>query len=132
MKIYDLLFYATYKVMQKSGNFNDTPVVGGVIFIGLCLVFNVYTIYFILRGFDIITAYSSKGVYTFGNISFGVSILVFSILYYKRNNRYKKILSKYENKKLINSWLIIIIYYTVTVAIALIAGLFMKKAWIFG
>lgn len=132
MKIYDLLFYATYKLAKKSGNFNDTPVLGGVIFIGLCLVFNVYTIYFILRGFDIITAYSSKGVYTFGNISFGVSILVFSILYYKRNNRYKKILSKYENKKLINSWLIIIIYYTVTVAIALIAGLFMKKAWIFG
>jgi len=132
MKIYDLLFYATYKVMQKSGNFDDTPVLGGVIFVGLCLVFNIYTIYFILRGFDIINAYSSKGVYTFGNISFGVSILVFSILYYKRNNRYKKILSKYENKKLINSWLIIAIYYISVFAILHISALFMKKAWIFG
>nr|WP_321436479.1 hypothetical protein [uncultured Bacteroides sp.] len=132
MKIYDLLFYATYKVMQKSGNFNDTPVLGGVIFVGLCLVLNVYTVYFILRGFDIITAYSFKRVYTFGNISFGVSILVFSILYYKRNNRYKKILSKYENKRLVNSWLIITIYYTIISAILLISMMFANGYWIFG
>ncbi len=132
MKIYDLLFYATYKVMQKSGNFDDTPIFGGIIFVAPCLIFNIYTIYFILHGFDLLTINSPKGKYTFGYISFVVSIFVFLLIYYKRNNRYKKILSKYENKKLINSWLIIIIYYISVFAILHISALFMKKAWIFG
>ncbi len=132
MKIYDLLFYATYKVMQKSGNFNDTPVLGSIIFVETCIIFNIYTIYFILHGFDLLTINSSKGKYTFGNITFVVSIMVFLLIYYKRNNRYKKILSKYDKKKLINSWLIIIIYYISVFAIMHISALFMNKAWIFG
>ena len=137
MKIYDLLFYATYKVMRRSPRFNGTPVFGSAIYIGLCFHFNLCAIYFILHGFNLLTIKLPKEIDTLGSILYGLLILLLLFLYYKRNNRYKWILSKYENKRLLNSYLlspflIIIIYYTISFLIMLIAAMFMKRAWIFG
>jgi len=132
MRIYDLLFYASYKLAQKSGNFDDAPILGGLVFVVVSFSANLLSIYFILHRFNLMTINFPKQRYTPGTILFTVSMMLFLFFYYKYKNRYKRIVSKYENKKLLNSWWIVIIYSITSGAIMIISGMFMNKDWIFG
>lgn len=132
MRIYDLLFYASYKLAQKSGNFDDAPILGGLVFVVVSFSFNLLSIYFILHRFNLMTINFPKQRYAPVNVLLAVSIMLFLFIYYKYKNRYKRIVSKYENKKLLNSWWIVIIYSITSGAIMILSGMFMTKYWIFG
>lgn len=131
MRIYNLLFYASYKVMQKSGNFNGTPVLGGVLFVVLCLSFNIYSVLFVLLGLDILHTDFSEERYDFLDVVFGIMMIGFLLFYYKYKNRYKTIVKRYDDKKTLNSWLIILIYYAVSTLMMFITATFMHRDWIF-
>jgi len=131
MKIYDLLFYASYKVMKKSGNFNDTPVLGGIVMLLPTISANLITIGLLLKGFHIYTVDTSGPRYSPGNILFVVSLMAFLLLYYKWHDRYKKIVAKYDSRKTWNPWLIIVIYCLISFVIMHVSALFSNRDWIF-
>jgi hypothetical protein len=131
MKIYDLLFYASYKVMKKSGNFDDMPLLGGIVMLLPCVGFNLVTIGLLLEGFHIYTVDTSGPRYTPGNILFVISLMAFLLLYYKWHDRYKKIVAKYDSRKTWNPWLIIVIYSLLSFFIVFMAGFFETRVWIF-
>ena len=117
MKIYDLLFYASYKLAQKSRNFDNTPVLGGMMMVSGCIIINILTIFCLLDNFHIYTLQVSTHRYTVKSILVGILFVVFLFCYYKWKGRYKRILAKYENKKTLHPWLIIIIYWSISVAL---------------
>jgi hypothetical protein len=53
MKIDDYLFYKTYILAEKSRNFEGIPVLGGIIFVGFCVVMNVGAIVMLAEGFGV-------------------------------------------------------------------------------
>lgn len=46
------LFYKTFLLIQKSRNFDDTPVLGGILFIILCIMLNIFAIIEFLDGIE--------------------------------------------------------------------------------
>ena len=117
MKIYDLLFYASYKLAQKSRNFDNTPVLGGIVMVFTCIMINILTIFCLLANFHIYTLQMSIHRYTVKKVLFLILVMTFLFCYYKWKGRYKRILAKYENKKTLHPWLIIIIYWSISVAL---------------
>ena len=133
MKIYDLVFYASYRIMLKSKNFDDFPILGGVIFVSSCLVLNIGTILLLIERLLSVSIISfSQERYSFGKILSASIIVILPMIYYSWKGRYKKIVKYYDGKKMIPNWLIIIIYMTVSFLLLLLAGLFRNREWIFG
>lgn len=132
MRIYNYLFYKTYQLAQRSRNFDDTPVLGGIMFVIGCVMFNIFTISFLLGGFGIVEV-SFEKEYEF----LFVLVLMFLIwLYYYSNDRYKKIIQKYENMEKksgigIHPILVIIVYFGISFGLLLLSGLFRNRDWIF-
>jgi hypothetical protein len=131
MKIYNLLFYASYKLAEKSGNFNDIPVLGGIVMLLPCVGFNLVTIGLLLEGFHIYTIDTSGPRYSPGNILFVILLMAFLLLYYKWHDRYKQIVAKYDSRKTWNPWLIVIIYSLLSGFIMFMAAFFETRVWIF-
>ena len=131
MKIYDLLFYASYKLAQKSRNFDDTPVLGGIVMVSGCILINIITFFLLLSGFHIYTLHVSSHRYTVKSVLGGILFMAFLLIYYKWKGRYKRILAKYENKKTLHPWLIVIIYWFISFVLVNLAAFFKNRAWIF-
>ncbi len=93
MRIYNYLFYKSYLLAQRSRNFDDTPVLGGIIFVVGCLMFNIFTMFGLLEGFDIRTGIEFRKEYRF---VFSISLVLLILWFYMHNGRYKKIISYYE------------------------------------
>lgn len=131
MRIYNYLFYKTYLLSQRSRNFDDVPVLGGLLFILPCMMFNIFTVFMLLSAWDIDTRIEFKKEYKY---IFTFSLLVFLLLYYLYKGRYKRIIEKYEQKKKgisIHPIIVIIIYYGVSFGLLLVAGLYKNRDWIF-
>ena len=45
MRIYNYLYYKTYLLAQRSKNFDDIPVLGGMLFVIPCFMFNIFTFF---------------------------------------------------------------------------------------
>lgn len=133
MKIYNIIFYASYKLGVKSKNFNDIPVLGGVIFVSSNLLLNIGAIgLFIERLLKISIWNFSNERYSLGKIIFGILVVILPMVYYSWGGRYKKIVEKYDKKKLpIPNWLIIILSMTISSCFLLLAALFRNRDWIF-
>lgn len=135
MKIYDLMFYASYKLSERSRNFDDTPVLGGCIGTIPPIGANFLSILFLLKGlgFDTVLKYSTEGKYTPFNIIGAIILLSSVYFYYKYKGRYKKILIKYEktNIRYVFYWLIYVLYFVVSGVIMFICAFFMNRVWIF-
>ncbi|HCY41796.1 MAG TPA: hypothetical protein DHV48_10640 [Prolixibacteraceae bacterium] len=131
MRIYNYLFYKSYLLAQRSRNFDDIPVLGGMIFVIACVMFNIFAISFVLEGAGLIDIdFKEKYKYPF---SFGlIGILLF---YYLYKGRYKKIVEKYsessKNGLQIHPILVIIFYYLISFFNMLIAGMYKNNDWIF-
>jgi len=133
MKIYDIIFYASYKIMKKSRNFDDFPVLGGVIYVSSNIILNLITVLIFLdRLINInIQSFFSQPKYSIGKIISASLIVILPMVYYSWKGRYKKIIQYYDNKKMISNWLIIILSIIVSFVLLLLAGMFRNRDWIF-
>ncbi len=132
MRVYNYLFYKSYQLAVRSKNFDDMPALGGIIYVVACIMFNIFTISFVLKGFGI-SDISFRKEYKF---AFGLVLVVVILMYYLYNGRYKKIIEKYESKeralgKSIHPIFVIIAYCGTSVGFMFLAGLFRHGLWIF-
>jgi len=131
MKIYNYLFYKTYILTQRSGNFDDVPVLGGLLFVLPCLMFNIFTVFMLLDAWGVNTGMEFKKEYKY---IFTFSLMGFLLIYYLYKGRYKKIIEKYEQKerkKTLHPIIVIIIYYGVSFCLGMLAAMFKNQDWIF-
>jgi len=134
MRIYNYLFYKTYILAQRSGNFNDAPVLGGIIYVIACVMFNIFTVSFIIQGAGIIETdfiiFDKQYKWIFS-----ILLVILVLAYYYYNGRYKKIISKYEKEKegklIIHPLIVIFIYFSTSFALLLISALYKNGDWIF-
>jgi hypothetical protein len=132
MKIYNYLFYKSFILAKKSKNFDDVPVLGGMIWTALCFIFNLMSIFFLIEGFGINTGIGSVLEHKY---IMGLATLGLLLFYYSYKGRYKKIVKCYEEKEKhsvsIHPIIVIIFYYVGSFGLLLLAGLFKNKDWIF-
>jgi MFS superfamily sulfate permease-like transporter len=133
MRIYNLLFYKSYQLAIRSKNFDDLPVLGGLIFVAACVMFNIFTVFGVLQGIGIIDSnlFDKKYKYIF-------SLLLILVLlgYYLYKNRYIRILDRFESNgsnfiKRIHPVIVIIVYYVLSFALLLLAAFYKNRDWIF-
>lgn len=132
MCIYNLLFYKTYLLAIKSGNFDDCPVLGGIMFVVLCVMFNIFTIFAFIEGLGVKTGITFSKEYKY---PFCLSLLVFLLFYYLYKGKYKKIIEYYEQKeglvKQLHPVVIVLIYLLLSVSLLFLAAAFKNNVWIF-
>jgi len=132
MWIYNYLFYKSFVAAKKSKNFEDIPVLGGLMFLVLCIEFNFFTVLGFLEGLGVNTfdEYILKYKWFF---AFGLLGLL--LFYYSYKSRYKKIIKYYDDRKdkmiQIPAFIVIIIYYLGSFGLLLLAGLYKNRDWIF-
>jgi len=132
MRIYNYLFYKTYLLAIRSKNFDDVPVLGGIVFVGFCLMFNIFSIAFIFEEMGIIDEMSIKKEYEF---VFALGLVLLLYFYYSYKGRYKRIINYYEQKPLgivqLHPIIVILVYYLVSFGLLILAGLYKNHDWIF-
>ena len=95
MSVYNYLFYKSYQLAVRSKNFDDMPVLGAIIFVVACVMFNIFTISLILEGLGVIDI-SFKKEYKF---PFSIVLVLIILMYYRHKDRYNNIIKKYENRE---------------------------------
>ena len=132
MRIYNYLFYKTYILAKHSRNFDDIPVLGGIIFVIACVMFNLFSIFLVLERIGNITIeFNNKYKYPFA-----LALVISLLIYYSYKGRYKKIIERYEEKEQakhhnIHPIFVIILYYIISSALMFFAGLYKNQDWIF-
>ena len=96
MKFYDFLFYAGYKQGIKSRNYNDIPILGGMVPVSFCLCLNFATLYVILLDLSLLKAVDLDKIL---GIILGILWAASLYFYYAYKGRYKRIIEKIERKK---------------------------------
>jgi hypothetical protein len=132
MRVYNYLFYKSYQLAVWSKNFEDIPVLGGIIYVVPCIMFNIFTVSLVLEGFGL-SYINFKKEYKY---PFTLVLVLVIFMYYHFNGRYKNILKEYEDRekvlgKGIHPIFVIIAYYGISFGLLLIAGLFKNGDWIF-
>lgn len=131
MRIYNYLFYKSYLLAQRSKNFDDVPVLGGLVFVILCFILNIFTVIGLLEGLDIDTHIEFKREYKY---IFSLSIVVLLLLYYIYKGRYKRIIERFEQKDAglkLHPVIVIIVYYGISIFLMLLAATYKNRDWIF-
>jgi len=132
MKIYNYLYYKTFLLAKKSKNFEDIPVLGGIMFLMLCVMFNLFALILFIEGLGFRTGLDFKPEYKY---PFCIGLVCLLLFYYSYKGRYKKIVEYYENRKdkgiNIHPIIVIIFYLIVSFGLLLLAGLFKNRDWIF-
>ena len=95
--MYNYLFYNSYVLAKKSGNFNEEPILGGILFVIPCFLFNFFSLQnlFIYSGILHNPIVEIQKPYTWV-ICLIIVFLVF--MYYKSGGRSIKIINKYQNR----------------------------------
>lgn len=131
MIVYNYLFYKSYILAKRSRNFDDMPVLGGIIFVVACVMFNIFTIAQVLEGLGVMDV-EFKERYKF---PFALILVGIMLGYYLFKGRYKIIIEKYEQSKRgkpqLHPIFVIIIYYGISFGLLLLAGLYKNQDWIF-
>lgn len=133
MRIYNLLFYKTYQLSVRSRNFDDIPVLGGLLFVLPCLMFNIFTLFIFLEGIGILDRFIFVKQLKY---PFSFSLILGLLWFYSYKGRYKKIINRFENNpsniiKSLHPLIIIAMYYISSFGLLLLAGLFKNHDWIF-
>jgi hypothetical protein len=132
MRVYDYLFFKSYQLAVRSKNFDDMPVLGGIIFVVACLMFNIFTISLVLESFGLIDISFNKEY----KYPFALILVLVVLMYYLLNGRYRNVIKKYEERerelgKGIHPVFVIILYYGISFGLGIIAALFKNGDWIF-
>jgi hypothetical protein len=132
MGVYNYLFYKSYQLAVRSKNFDDMPVLGGIIFVVACIMFNIFTVVLVLEGLGV-SDISFKKEYKY---PFALVMVLVVLMYYLLNGRYKNIIKKYEDRerelgKGIHPIFVIIVYYVVSFGLGMLAAMFKNGDWIF-
>ncbi len=132
MRIYNFLFYKTYLLAKRSRNFDDSPVLGGLIYVTICLSLNFFTIVGLLEAIGYDNGIDFKKEYKY---PFGLILVILLFIYYNYKGRYKKIIEKYESKNQgkaqVHPVIVIIIYYGLSFGLLLLTGMYKNHDWIF-
>ena len=138
MWIYNFLFYKTFLLTQKSRNFDDTPVLGGILFIILCVMLNIFTIIEFLDGIGFLKSIGLKTGITFTKpyrFLFAIALVGSLLFYYQYKGRYKKIIEHYEGKTgfimRLHPLIVMFIYLVLSFLIFAIAAEFRNHQWFF-
>jgi hypothetical protein len=131
--IYDYLFYKSYQLGKWSRNFEDIPTLAGVIWVAPCVMFNLFTINFLVEIFGYTDSFIFERKYKY---IFSLSLILLLLFYYVFNGRYKKIIEKYEEKerakgKGIHPVIVIIFFYLSSFLLLLITGMYRNGDGIF-
>ena len=131
MFFYDFLFYAAYKQGIKSRNYADIPILGGVFPVAFCLASNLVSLCIIVIKLFHIDNYHLG---TFSKILFGFSFVGLLYFYYRYNERYSRIIEKYNKKREFSRFynmpyaLVLFMYIAIaTLTLAAVAYLFVYK-----
>lgn len=132
MWIYNYLFFKGYQLAVRSRNFNDMPVLGAIVFVVLCIMFNIFTVFLLLEGLGL-TDLSFNKEY---KLPFAIGLVLVILFYYLYKGRYKKVLEKHEQQERVRGIrlypvLVFIIYYGISFGLMLLAGLYKNGDWIF-
>ena len=125
MRFYDFLFYASYKQGIKSRNYNDIPILGGMVPVSFCFCLNFATLYVILLDLSLLKAVDLDKIF---GIILGILWAASLYFYYAYKGRYKRIIEKIERKKdyiryyNIPYILVIFIYMAIAISILAIVG----------
>ncbi|WP_209332464.1 hypothetical protein [Lunatimonas salinarum] len=108
------------------------PVLGGIIFVVACIMFNIFTVSLVLEGFGV-SDISFKKEYKY---PFALVLVLLILMYFLLNGRYKNIIKEYEDREIklgkgIHPIFVIILYYGISFGLMLLAGLFKNGDWIF-
>jgi hypothetical protein len=132
MRIYNYLFFKGHQLAVLSKNFDDLPIFGAMVYVVPCVMFNIFTVFLLLEGFEV-ARIPPKNEYRFV-----FAILLFSLiyLYYWFGGRYKRIILHYEQieKKNEGGWhplIVIILFCGTSFMIGFLAALFKNGDWIF-
>jgi hypothetical protein len=131
--IYDYLFFKSYQLGKHSRNFEDIPVLAGVIWVGACFMFNIFTVAIFLEALGYSGSFIFDKRYKY---IFPLALVLILIFSYSFKGRYKKIIERYEEKermkgKGIHPVLVIFFYYVVSFVLLLLAGMYKNGDGIF-
>jgi uncharacterized membrane protein YidH (DUF202 family) len=107
-------------------------VLSAISFVSFRVMLNIFALSFLLDGLDLVYISFEKG-YKF---IFSIGLVLILLAYYLYKERYKTILRKYEQreqrqKRGLHPILVIILYYSVSFGLLLLAALFRNGDWIF-
>lgn len=131
--IYDYLFYKSYQLAQKSKNFEDAPVLGGIWGVIPCLMLNIFTIILFIDTMFNDSIGNSK-IFTTGKYIFSGLFILSLLFYYRSGSRWKRIVAKYETRekgKGIHPIIVLVIAYSISVILINIAAMYKHKYFIF-
>jgi len=134
--IYDYLFFKSYQLAKRSKNFDDAPVLGGIWGVIPCFMFTLFTVMFLIDGFfkshlSNSTAFIKQFKYIFAGL-----LICALLLYFRRNQRWKKIIARYEDKEAksrvrIHAIVVLVITYVFSFVLLLLAGMYKNGDGIF-
>jgi high-affinity Fe2+/Pb2+ permease len=133
MFIYNYLFYKSYQIGQRSGNFEGMPVLAGVIWVSFCAMLNLFTLYFLLEGLLGVNQNLFKREYKYIFALIWVLLLIF---YYSYKERYKRIIAHYQDKerskgKSLHPIIVIFLYYGLSFVLGTLAAMYRNGDGIF-
>ena len=131
--IYDYLFFKSYQLGKRSRNFEDLPVLAGVIWVGVCFMLNIFTIAILLEALGFSGNFVLDRKYKY---IFSLLLVLILILNYSFKGRYKRIIEQYEEKerqasKGLHPVIVIIFYYALSFLLLLLAGMYKNGDGIF-
>lgn len=131
--IYDYLFFKSYQLGKRSRNFEDMPVLSGVIWVGACFMFNIFTIAILLEALGFTGSFVFDRKYKF---VFSLGLVLLLIFYYSFMGRYKRIIERFEEKerqagKGLHPIVVIILYNVVSFLLGLLAAMYKNGDGIF-
>lgn len=133
--MYNYLFYKSYQLAQRSKNFEDAPVIGGIWGILLGFMFNVFTVIFIIDAvFQ--SSIAKNSFFIRGKYIVGIIFIASLWLYFRQGKRWQRIVAKYERRealkgKGIHPAIILIIYYTLSAVLLLLSAMYKNGDGIF-
>lgn len=134
--IYDHLFYKAYLVSKRSRNFNDSPLLPGIMWVSICLLLNLSAVIIYIEGL-LNRGFQDDNIDSLIKYKYVVVLIMLIVgVYYKYNNKWKRVIEKYTerdtiNKPIVHPLIIVVCYYVVSGCLLLIAGMFKNKQWIF-
>jgi hypothetical protein len=132
--VYDYLFYKSYQLAKKSKNWEDTPVLLGIMIVGSGFLFNIFTVKMLV---DIIVSNNNSYNVDLGNIKYLIAVALFLLLlfYYTYRERWKIIVAKYEirenGKNVMHPIFPVLIYLLISLVFIFLVGMYKHNYWIF-